>query len=112
MLLFAVLRGGAFNANYSRQLLKAIGRVYGLVTSDEEVADWLCKLMLDRDEGMKKLGGAGSRQIIVAANEEEIDSSKREEREFRRIKTRSPIVVILYNLVDILSRRRRSLPRC
>jgi hypothetical protein len=36
---------GASNANYSRQLLKAIGRVDGLVTSDEEV----CKLMLDKE---------------------------------------------------------------
>jgi hypothetical protein len=43
---------GASNANYSRQLLKAIGRVKGLVTSDEEVR----KLMLDR-----KNGEAGSR---------------------------------------------------
>jgi hypothetical protein len=36
---------GASNANYSRQLLKAIGRVDGLVTSDEEVR----KLMLNRE---------------------------------------------------------------
>jgi hypothetical protein len=35
---------GASNVNYSRQLLKAIGRVDGL-TSDEEVR----KLMLDRE---------------------------------------------------------------
>jgi hypothetical protein len=35
---------GASNANYSRQLLKAIGKVDGLVTSDEEVR----KLMPDR----------------------------------------------------------------
>jgi hypothetical protein len=35
---------GASNANYSRQLLKAIERVDGLVTSDEEV----CKLMSDK----------------------------------------------------------------
>jgi hypothetical protein len=28
---------GAFNANYSRQLVKAIGRVDGLVTNDGEV---------------------------------------------------------------------------
>jgi hypothetical protein len=34
---------GASNANYSRQLLKAIERVDGLVTSDEEVR----KLMLE-----------------------------------------------------------------
>jgi hypothetical protein len=40
---------GAFNANYSRQLLKAIGRVEGLVTSDEEVR----KLMLDRETGSR-----------------------------------------------------------
>jgi hypothetical protein len=37
---------GASNAYYSRQLLKAIGRVEGLVTSDEEVH----KLMLDNRE--------------------------------------------------------------
>jgi hypothetical protein len=36
---------GASNANYSRQLLKAIERVDGLVTSDKEVR----KLMLDRE---------------------------------------------------------------
>jgi hypothetical protein len=36
---------GASNAYYSRQLLKAIGRENGLVTSDEEVH----KLMLDRE---------------------------------------------------------------
>jgi hypothetical protein len=36
---------GASNANYSRQLLKAKGRVDGLVTSDEEVL----KPMSDRE---------------------------------------------------------------
>jgi hypothetical protein len=42
---------GASNGNYSRQLLKAIGRVDGLVTSDEEVR----KLMLlDREASLVK----------------------------------------------------------
>jgi hypothetical protein len=41
---------GAFDANYSRQLLKAIGRVDGLVTSDEEVR----KLMLDKVSNVEK----------------------------------------------------------
>jgi hypothetical protein len=36
---------GTSNSNYSRQLLKAIGSVDGLVTSDKEVH----KLMLDRE---------------------------------------------------------------
>jgi hypothetical protein len=36
---------GASNANYSRHLLKAIGKVDGLVTSDEEVRE----LLLDRE---------------------------------------------------------------
>jgi hypothetical protein len=39
----------ASNANNSRQLLKAIGRVDGLVTSDKEVH----KLMLDREEAWR-----------------------------------------------------------
>jgi hypothetical protein len=45
---------------------------------------------------------AGSRLAIVAANEE-VDSSRREEREIRRIKTRSPInvVVVLYTLIKL-----------
>jgi hypothetical protein len=44
----------------SRQLLKAIGRVEGLVTSDEEVH----KLMLDREEWRSKI------KMIVAASKE------------------------------------------
>jgi hypothetical protein len=36
---------GASNANYSRHLLMAIGKVDGLVTSDEEVG----KFILDRE---------------------------------------------------------------
>jgi hypothetical protein len=51
---------GASNANYSRQLLKAIGRVEGLVTSDKEVH----KLMLDRETWRSKI------KMIVAANKE------------------------------------------
>jgi hypothetical protein len=43
--------------NYSRQLLKAIGRVEELVTSDEEVH----KLMLDKEEWRSKI-----KMMIVA----------------------------------------------
>jgi hypothetical protein len=60
---------GASNANYSRQLLQAIGRVDGLVTGDEEVR----KLMLDREAWRSRIN------MIVAANKE-VDSSKREDR--------------------------------
>jgi hypothetical protein len=75
---------GASNANYSRQLLKAIGRVEGLLTSDEEVH----KLMLDREEWRSKI------KMIVAASKE-VDSSKRENSKIRRINTRSAIIVYL-----------------
>jgi hypothetical protein len=61
-----VSRVAASNANYSRQLLKAIGRVEGLVTSDEEVR----KLMLDREAWRSRI------KMIVATNKE-VDSSKR-----------------------------------
>jgi hypothetical protein len=71
---------GASNANYSRLLLKAIERVDGLFNSDGEVR----KLMLAWRSRIK---------MIVAANKEE-DSSKREERKIRCIKTRRAIVVI------------------
>jgi hypothetical protein len=71
------------NADYSRQLLKAIGRVDGLVTSDKEVH----KLMLDRETWRSKI------KMIVAKNKE-VDASKREASKIRRIKTRSAIVVI------------------
>jgi hypothetical protein len=74
---------GASNANYSRQLLKEIGRVDGLVTSDEEVR----KLMLDREARRSRI------KMIVAANKE-VDSTKREHRKIKYIKTRSAIVVI------------------
>jgi hypothetical protein len=75
---------GASNANYSRQLLKAIGRVDdGLVTSDEEVR----KLMLDREAWRSRI------KLTVAVNKE-VDSSKRENRKIKCIKTRSAIVVI------------------
>jgi hypothetical protein len=74
---------GASNANYSRQLLKAIGRVEGLVTSDEEVH----KLMLDREAWRSRI------KLIVAASKE-VDSIKREDSKIRCIKTRSAIVVI------------------
>jgi hypothetical protein len=63
--------------------LKAIGRVEGLVTSDEEVR----KLMLDREEWRSRI------KMIVAKNKE-VDSSKREDRKIKCIKTRSAIVVI------------------
>jgi hypothetical protein len=52
---------GASNANYSRQLLKAMGRVDGLVTSDEEVR----KLrMLHRKAWRSRI------KMIVATNKE------------------------------------------
>jgi hypothetical protein len=51
---------GASNVNYSRQLLKAIGRVDGLVTSDKEVH----KLMLDREAWRSRI------KMIVAVNKE------------------------------------------
>jgi hypothetical protein len=59
---------GASNANYSRQLLKAIERVDRLVTSDEEVR----KLMLHRETWRSRI------KMIVAKNKE-VDSSEREE---------------------------------
>jgi hypothetical protein len=74
---------GISNANYSRQLLKAIGRLDGLVTSDEGVR----KVMLDREEWRSKI------KMIVAVNNE-VDSSKREDRKIKCIKTRSAIVAI------------------
>jgi hypothetical protein len=50
---------GASNANYSRQLLKAIGRVDGLlVTSDKEVR----RLMLNREAWRSRI------KMMVAAN--------------------------------------------
>jgi hypothetical protein len=81
---------GAFYANYSRPLLKAIGRVEELVTSDEEVR----KLMLDRETWRSRI------KLIVAKNKE-VDSSKREDSKIRRIKTRSAIVVIWYNSIEL-----------
>jgi hypothetical protein len=74
---------GASNASYSRQLLKAIGRVEELVTSDEEVR----KLMLDREVWRSRI------KMIVAKNKE-VDSSKGEDSKIRRINTRSAIIVI------------------
>jgi hypothetical protein len=67
-------------SNYSRQLLnllKAIGRVEGLVTSDEEVHN---KLMLDRAEWR-----SNKIKMKVAASKE-VDSNKRgENSKIRRI---------------------------
>jgi hypothetical protein len=57
--------------------------VEGLVTSDEEVR----KLTLDRKARRSRI------KMIVAKNKE-VDSSKREYRKIRCIKTRSAIVVI------------------
>jgi hypothetical protein len=74
---------GASNANYSRQLLKAIGRVEGLVTSDEEVH----KLMLDREAWRSRI------KMIVVANKE-VDSSYREDSKIRRNNTKSAIAVL------------------
>jgi hypothetical protein len=76
---------GASNANYSRQLLKAIGRVDGLVTSDEEVL----KLMLDREAWRSRI------KMILAEKNKEVDSSKREDRKIKCIKTRSAIIVVI-----------------
>jgi hypothetical protein len=60
--------------------------VDGLVTSDEEVRELR---MLDREQAWR------SRiKMIVAANKE-VDSSKREESEIRRVKTRSAIIVVI-----------------
>jgi flagellar biosynthesis regulator FlbT len=64
-------------------LLKALGRVEGLVTNDEEVR----KLMLDREAWRSRM------KMIVAANKE-VDSIKSEESKIKCIKTRSAIVVI------------------
>jgi hypothetical protein len=64
---------GASNAKYSRQLLKAILRVDGLVTGDEEVR----RLMLDREAWRNRI------KMIKAANKE-VDSSKRADRKSRR----------------------------
>jgi hypothetical protein len=50
----------ASNADYLRQLLKAIGRADGLVTSDEEVR----KLMLDREAWRSRI------KMIVRSSEE------------------------------------------
>jgi hypothetical protein len=59
---------GASNANYPRQLLKAIGRVDGLVNFDEEVR----KLPLDREVWRSRI------KMIVAAKKE-VNSSKRKD---------------------------------
>jgi hypothetical protein len=55
--------------------LKVIGRVDGLVTSDEEVR----KLKLDREAWRSRI------KMIVAANKE-VDSSKREDRKILKLK--------------------------
>jgi hypothetical protein len=73
------------NANYSRQLLKAIGRVDGLVTSDEEVR----QLMLNRATWRNSI-----KIIVVIAKNKEVDSIEREDGKIRRNKTRNAIVVI------------------
>jgi hypothetical protein len=44
---------GASGANYSRQLLKAIGKVDGLVTSSDEEGG---KFMLDREAWRSRIG--------------------------------------------------------
>jgi hypothetical protein len=72
---------GTSNANYSRQLLKAIERVDGLVTSDEKVR----KLMLDREAWRRRIN------MIVAANKEEDFRNRKNNGVIRRRKTRSAI---------------------
>ena len=66
---------GASNANYSRQLLKAIGKVDGLVSSDVEVG----KLMLDREAWKSRIS------MIVKANKSSHSG---------RCKTRSDDIVV------------------
>jgi hypothetical protein len=77
---------GASNANYSRQLLKAIGRVDGLATSDEEVR----KLMLDREAWRSRI------KMIVAANRE-VDSSKSEDRKLGALKLK--VLLLLFSII-------------
>jgi hypothetical protein len=57
--------------------------VDALVTSDEEVR----KLMLEREAWRSRI------KMIIAVNKE-VDSSKREDRKIRRIKSGSAIVAI------------------
>jgi hypothetical protein len=62
-------RQGYFsNANYSRQLLKVIGRVEGLFPSDEEVR----KLIMPDREAWQ------SRIIMILAENKKVNYSKRE----------------------------------
>jgi hypothetical protein len=77
---------GASNANYLRQLLKAIGGVDGLVTNDEEVRT----LMLDRDASRIRI------KMIVAASKE-VDSSKREERKLDALKLE--VLLLLFSII-------------
>jgi hypothetical protein len=75
------------SANYSRQLLKAIGKVDGLVTSAEEVGE----LTLDREAWRSGLS------VIVKEN----NSSDSE-----RCRTRREVIVLYYLIIlrDIFSR--------
>jgi hypothetical protein len=74
---------GVSDADYSRQLLKAIGRVDGLVTSDR-------KLMLDREAWR-------SRIKMIEATNKEVDSTKREDRKIRRIKLE--VLLLLFSII-------------
>jgi hypothetical protein len=79
-----MFKGASSNANYStRQLLKAIGRVDGLVARDEEVR----KLMLDWEALWSRI-----KMTVVAKNKD--STSTEEDRKIMHIKTRSAIVVI------------------
>jgi hypothetical protein len=77
---------GASNASYSRQLLKAIGRVDGLVTSDVEVS----KLMLDREAWRGRI-------MLIVAKNKEVDSIKREDRKTRCIKLE--VLLLLLSII-------------
>jgi hypothetical protein len=72
------------NANYSRQLLIAMDREDGLVTSDIKMS----KLILDREAGIKKV------KYLKY-------SSKTYDSKIRGGNTRSAIIVIWYNLIEL-----------
>jgi hypothetical protein len=67
-----------------------MGRVDGLVTSDEEVR----KLMLEREAWRSRI------KMTVAANKE-VHSSRREDSKISRIKTTRAIVLIEYNFIEL-----------
>jgi hypothetical protein len=59
---------GASNPNYSKQLLKAIGKVDGLVTSDEDA--WRSRLsLIVRENNSSNSGSCTTRSIISLISE-------------------------------------------